>query len=71
MQATYTDTVLGAVRPITCYSYDLLGNPKEVKAGHSASANNSCAVDAATLSLQASHSYDDRDNRLSSTDGGR
>ncbi len=67
-QATYPDTVLGAIRPITCYSYDLLGNLKEVKAGHSASASNTCTVDAATLSLQASHSYDDRGNRLSSTD---
>ena len=38
-QAPYPDTVLGAVRPITCYSYDLLGNLKEVKAGHSAKGN--------------------------------
>ena len=69
VQPAYMDAVLAAsVHPVTCYSYDLLGNLSAVVAGYTANPGGTCAADASTLSPQSAYVYDDRGNRLSATD---
>ncbi len=59
--AQYTDAVLGAVKPVTKFVYDNLGNRKEVWAGH----NNGTAD---VLTIQRTDVYDDFGRRISGKD---
>ena len=62
----YTDVVLGAIRPVTKYVYDNLGNLKEVHAGYTDISGTNAASD--VVSLQESTVYDDFGRLRSKTD---
>ncbi|MBI3772986.1 MAG: type IV secretion protein Rhs [Gammaproteobacteria bacterium] len=64
---TYTDATLGSIRPVTQYSYNLLGHLTQVQAGYCASSTTGCAA-AAVLSPQLTTVADDFGRKIKETD---
>jgi RHS repeat-associated protein len=63
----YTDAALGTVRPVTRYSYDLLGNLVAVSAGTTGATGTNPAAD--VVAVQTSCTWDDFGRKLSESDG--
>ncbi len=64
--ASYTDASLGAIRPVTRYSYNLLGLLTEIKAGRTDAAGTNPGADVVTV--QTSFISDDFGRKLKATD---